>query len=134
VKSLKNKNEQLIDCKNCKRTCCDNQDIYLKKKIKEIDPHELKVGSWLYVKGIIWKKKKNGLWKCIAFDSKKRTCKIWKYRPPLCRYYFCQFAKKKKRKNIANHEDYKELNINSKYRLIFHANLEGLKKGILQKK
>ncbi len=125
----KNKNNQLIDCKDCKRTCCDDQSIYLKKRAKGLDPSKLKVGSWLLVKGITWVKKKNGLWKCIAFDSKKRICKIWRYRPLVCRYYFCQFAKKKRRKKIANFEDYKNLDKTGKYRLIFKDNLEGLKKG-----
>jgi len=124
----KNKNIQLLDCKDCKRTCCDDQNIYLKKGAKGPIPAKLKVGSWLLVKGVIWVKKKNTLWKCIAFDAKKRICKIWKYRPALCRYCFCQFAKKKRRKKIANFEDYKKLDKLDKYRLIFKDNLEGLKK------
>lgn len=27
--------------------------------------------------------------KCSFYDLKSRLCKIWQYRPPICRYYFC---------------------------------------------
>jgi len=90
-----------IDCKECVRTCCDG--IRLEKKIKgEIDPKEVPVGGWIYTHGITFVKKKNGLFKCRAFDSRKRLCRIWNYRPPICREFFCKYSNKKKRKRILN--------------------------------
>lgn len=120
------KKNKKIDCKDCKRTCCDNMRI---EKGKEEYGIGLKKGSLLYVKGIIWKKKANGLWSCIAFDSQKKACKIWKYRPPLCRYYFCQFAKKKKRIKLINQEEYENEIDNNRYRLVLKACSYDLLKG-----
>jgi len=78
-------------------TCCDNITLELRKEYKgSALPSNLKAGDWLYVAGIIWVKKINGLWKCLSFDSKTRLCKIYKYRPPLCRSFQCKYAIKKK--------------------------------------
>lgn len=91
-----------ISCRDCKRTCCDDIKLILLKGQKGINPEKAKTGSWLFTVGITWVKKKNGLWKCRAFDSKKRLCRIYKYRPPLCRYFVCKWGKKKRLKNPLN--------------------------------
>lgn len=83
-----------ILCKNCKQPCCDNMAITLKKSQKGLNLAKLKKGDWLYVAGITWVKKSNGLWKCVAFDIKTGLCKIYRYRPPLCRSFQCKYAKK----------------------------------------
>jgi len=118
-----------IDCKDCVRTCCDDADIKLKRGRKGVDLSTLKTGDWLYVKGIIWVKKKNGLWQCKAFDLKTRLCRIWGYHPIICRYYFCPFAKKKKNKEIKNMDVWENSNKISKYEILFYANLSSLKSG-----
>jgi len=84
-----------ITCKECKQTCCDNMTIILREGQKALNPVKLKRGDWLYVAGITFVKKANGLWKCRAFDSTTRLCKIYPYRPPLCRGFQCEYAKKK---------------------------------------
>ena len=118
-----------ISCKDCVRTCCDDADIKLKHGRKGVDPLTLKTGDWLYVKDIIWVKKKNGLWRCRAFDPKTRLCRIWKYRPIVCRYYFCPFTKKKKNKEIKNMDIWEKSDKISNYELMFYANLDSLKSG-----
>lgn len=122
-----------ISCKNCIRTCCDDADIKLRPKRKGVDPSTLKTGDWLYVKDIIWVKKKNGLWRCRAFDPIKRLCRIWEYRPAICRYYFCPFSKKKKNKEVKNMDDWGKSDKASDYELIFYSNLKELKSGKVYK-
>jgi len=85
-----------IFCKECQCTCCDDMKITLREGKKGIMPDKLKIGSWLYVAGVVWKKKKNGKWRCRAFNSSRRLCSIYKFRPPLCRGFQCAHAKKKK--------------------------------------
>ena len=65
-----------ITCKECVRTCCDGMEIRRKNKDKGVDPNELKSDSLLVVQGVTWRKLKLGLWRCIAFNSKTRLCKI----------------------------------------------------------
>lgn len=89
-------NKMKIGCKNCKVTCCDDVSLELRKDIAGINPSYLSMGAWLYVAGIIWKKKKNGLWRCIAYNAETHLCKIYLQRPPLCRSFRCEFSKQKK--------------------------------------
>jgi len=92
-----------INCKDCRRTCCDNVSVKLcYPEKKGIDPTSLKVGDWIYVSGITLVKKKNGLFRCRAFNTKTKLCRIWRYRPPLCREFFCKWTRKKKRKMPVN--------------------------------
>jgi len=72
-------------------------------KEKAINPQELIPGTWLLVSGITWVKKKNEKWKCRAFDIKTKLCRIYKYRPPLCRGFQCKFARKRIRKRAINY-------------------------------
>ena len=92
-----------LTCRECRRTCCDDQEIRLKKGQKDVDPRKLKTGDWLTTHGIIWVKKRNGKWRCRAFDARKRLCRIWRYRPHLCRIFFCEWAKKRVQKLPANY-------------------------------
>lgn len=86
-----------INCKkDCRYTCCDDVGLELRKDIAGINPNYLPVGAWLYVAGIIWKKKKNGLWRCLCFNVKTRLCKIYLQRPPLCRSFLCPHGRKKR--------------------------------------
>ena len=104
-----------MDCKECKHTCCDDLSIKLEPGTKNlIDPLKCKPGDWFFTHGITLVKKRNGLWKCRAFDSKTKLCRIWKYRPPLCRGFFCPDVKKKERKLPVNYYKLKE-----KYSLMF---------------
>ena len=107
-----------INCKDCVRTCCDNMRIVLKKRAKGFNPEDAEVGDLFEVKGVIWRKKKNNLWKCIAFDSKKRLCRIWKYRPLMCKIWFCPYAKKKVRKKVIKES------VKSKYKILL--NIRGI--------
>jgi len=109
-----------ITCKECVRTCCDGQRIIRGNKTKGIDPDKLKIGAWFLVHGVIWKKRKNGLWRCIAFDGKTRLCKIWSYRPDLCRLWSCSYRKKSaKRKTIENWDEINESYRHENYSLFF---------------
>jgi len=94
------KKSKKINCKDCLLTCCDNVLIKLKngESSSITDPSKLSIGSWFYLSGITLIKKKNGLWKCRALDAKTKLCKIWRYRSPICRYFFCHWAKVKTRK------------------------------------
>lgn len=91
-----------IKCKDCKKTCCDDVKLALRGGVKGVDPNGAKVGDWLYVAGITWVKKKSGLWKCRAFDTKARLCKIYAYRPPLCRGFACKWGRRRKKKRALN--------------------------------
>ena len=117
-----------ITCRECVRTCCDEMRIDRTDKTKGVNPDELKVGSLLVVQGVIWKKLKSGFWGCIAFDAKKRLCKIWKYRPHLCRFWVCGFAKKSRRKLISNSDDVFELQSKDNYSIHFSVNSQDLMK------
>lgn len=95
-----------MDCKECKYTCCDDLGIKPDTASKGITkPSECKPGDWFFVKGITLVKKKNGLWRCLAFDPRTRLCRIWRYRPPVCRGFFCSDVKRKKRKLPVNYWD-----------------------------
>lgn len=63
---------------------------------KSPDPDKLSTGAWIYESGIWFIKKANGRWRCRAFDTKKKICKIYPYRPPVCRWFKCPHAKKTK--------------------------------------
>lgn len=123
-----------ISCKDCVRTCCDDADIKLKPRKKGVDPLALKTGNWLYVRDIIWVKKKNNLWRCRAFDPITRLCKIWENRPVICRYYFCPFAKKKKNKEVKNMDEWENSEKISSYQLLYYTCLSDLKSGKIRKR
>ncbi len=100
-----------ISCRDCLDTCCEGMKIVLKKKKIGKNPNKAKTGDWFYVSGIILIKKKNGLWRCRAFDVQNKVCRIWQYRPPICRSFFCNWAKSKRRKlpiNVAKDKYYLE--------------------------
>ena len=115
-----------ITCKDCKRTCCDNVSIHLchPRRKKVLRPSTLKVGDWLYVSGITLVKKKNKLFKCRAFNSKTRLCRIWRYRPPMCREFFCSYTKRKRKRKLPLNER------ENVYYLYFKTCLTELRKGI----
>ena len=117
-----------MNCKDCVRTCCDAMEIKRKSKKKGLDPKEIKTGELLEVAGIIWKKLKSGLWRCIAFNSKTRLCRIWKYRPEVCRSWSCSFCKKTYHKTILNRDNLATIYNKSHYCLHFMASEESLKK------
>jgi len=100
-----------FSCKDCLDTCCNDMKIVLSKGKKGKNPSKLKAGDWFYVMGITLVKKKNGLWKCRAFDTKTKLCRIWRYRPPICRHFFCDWSREVKRKLPVNA-------INDKYYLL----------------
>ena len=108
-----------INCKDCVRTCCDGMRITREDKSKGLDPRTLEVGSLLVVQGVIWKKLKSGLWRCIAFDAKKRLCKIWRYRPHLCRSWNCGHIRPSKYKEVINLEEVRTLHNQENYSLHF---------------
>ena len=89
-----------IDCKvECKAPCCGEVQLRLRKEkgSKEINPKKLAVGDWLFVAGITWVKRKNGLWKCRCFDVRTKQCRVYPYRPPLCRLFYCQQVREKRK-------------------------------------
>lgn len=93
--------KQKISCNECVNKCCDNFKIKLRgKKGRKLG--KLKTGAKIFIIGITLIKKANGLWKCIAYDHKTGLCKIHPYRPPLCRWFFCEYAKQKGNKKILN--------------------------------
>ena len=94
-------------CESCKNTCCDNMKITVRKEHQDkvSDPAKMGIGTWLFAAGIIWVKKKNEKWKCRAFDTKTKLCRIYKYRPPLCRGFQCKFAKRRINKQPINYHD-----------------------------
>ena len=108
-----------LTCKECIRTCCDGMEIRRENKNKGVDPHKLEVGSLMVVQGVIWKKLDSGFWRCIAFDPKKRLCKIWKYRPHVCRKWNCGHTKTSRYKEVSNLEDVREIQTRSNYGLFF---------------
>jgi len=108
-----------IICKKCVRTCCDGMEIRREDQSKGVDPRKLDVGSLLVVQGIIWKKLESGLWRCIAFDPKKRSCKIWRYRPHVCRMWNCGLTSTSKYKEVSNLEEVKDLHNQENYGLHF---------------
>lgn len=120
--------KEKMSCKDCVRTCCDAMEIRRKSKKKGLDPKEIKAGELLEVAGIIWKKLKNGLWRCIAFDPKTRLCKIWKYRPEVCRSWSCPFCKKTYRKTVLNRANLANIYSRAHYTLHFEASAESLMK------
>lgn len=120
--------EDTLACKECKRTCCDDQQINLREGQKDIDPNKLKAGDWLTTHGIIWVKKRNGKWKCRAFDARRRLCRIWRYRPHLCRTFFCQWGKKRIQKLSANSQPEEEKRTYEL--LITRTSYDELKEGI----
>jgi len=115
-----------MNCKDCIRTCCDMMEIRRKNKKRGLDPDKIKVGDWLEIAGIIWKKLKNGLWRCIAFNPKTRLCKIWKYRPEVCRSWSCVYCKKTYRKTILNRTELYSIHKKAYYTLNFSASAESL--------
>lgn len=108
-----------ITCKECIRTCCDGIEIRRRDKSKGVDPNKLEIGSLMVVQGVIWKRLKSGLWRCIAFDAKARLCKIWRYRPHLCRYWTCGIARFTEPKEVSNIEEVCELQLLDNYSLHF---------------
>lgn len=118
--------KEKMNCKECVRTCCDMMEIRRKNKKKGLDPNKIKIGDWLEVAGIIWKKCKNGFWRCIAFDVKTRLCKIWKYRPEVCRSWNCSFCKKTYRKTVLNRAELIDIHHRGSYTLNFSASSESL--------
>ncbi|KKN28931.1 hypothetical protein LCGC14_0849290 [marine sediment metagenome] len=85
----------LRNCKDCKRTCCDDMKLSLHEGCKSINPEGVKKGNWIYAAGVYWVKKVNGLWRCAALNVKTRLCRIYKYRPMLCRAWTCKYGIKK---------------------------------------
>ena len=86
-----------ISCKDCPTKCCD--EATLKKfegNINDPEPDDLPTGALIYIEGMWWKKKKNGKWRCTAFDVKKGICKMYAHRPPICRWFRCPGGKKGK--------------------------------------
>lgn len=91
----KPKHRKKIDCKTCSYNCCD--DVVLERctgNKHDADPLALPTGALIYIEGMWWKRKSDGRWRCIALDIKKNLCKIYKYRPPICRWFKCAIAKK----------------------------------------
>lgn len=117
-----------MNCKDCIRTCCDMMEIRRRNKKEGLDPDKIKVGDWLEVIGITFKKLKNGLWRCIAFDYKTRLCKIWKYRPNVCRIWSCSLCKKTYRKTALNWSELSDLSKKENYGLHYSASSESLMK------
>ena len=117
-----------ITCKECIRTCCDGMGITREDKRKGLDPCKLEIGSLHVVKGIIWKKLKSGLWRCIAFDPKKRLCKIWRYRPHLCRSWNCGYTRPSRFKEVSNLKEVQDLHNQENYSLHFSLSPSDLMK------
>ena len=116
-----------MNCKDCVRTCCDAMEIRRRDKKKGLDLKKIKVGELFEVAGVIWKKLKNGLWRCIAFDVKTRLCKIWKYRPEVCRSWSCSYCKKTYHKTVLNRMELSAIYKKAHYTLNFSASAESLK-------
>lgn len=111
-----------LTCFNCPVTCCDNLNVKVNrnregKRLSLIkDPKDFKEGDILEILGITLIKKNNGLWKCKALDPETKKCKIYDYRPYICRTFTCQYCQQSRKnkidkiKNIENYLELQELN------------------------
>jgi len=113
-----------MTCRECVRTCCDGQTITRKHNNIGVDPDKLKPGSWLEVKGIGWVKLKTGFWRCRAFDPKTRLCRIWRYRPSVCRDWTCLYVRKRYHKRVSNYDERVKLDELENYELRFSVSGE----------
>ena len=105
-------------CKNCEQPCCEG---HVSVKITDDSVIILPLTKKeLFIDGIHLIRITQRLWRCKWYDPKKKKCKNYRFRPPVCKRWFCKDYKGKgKIRDTLN---------TSVYRLCFPRNLTNKRK------